>query len=340
MPKAQNQKLKALYIAKYLLDYSDENHDFTATDIKEYLEEEHGITAERRSIYRDLDALTEVFGFDIERRPGGKFRLLSRQFEFDDVRLLAECVDAAKFISNAKAKELVDMLSELCSEYQAEQLTSETFLCNRTKTTQKGVLTTISKIRSAMATQADGQHRTPTKITFKYMEHTIRDVHTLVERHQGATYRVSPFKLLINDGNYYLLAFDDKSQDMRTYRIDRMKNVYVTKEPRQGAPAFSAMDIETYTQRVFFMFGGPQQRVSIRFDMGLLDTAIERFGTGPDVLYIPEDEEHFTVSTIVEISEQFYGWLCGFGSRAKITAPPSEVDAYKTFLDSLRHQYD
>jgi predicted DNA-binding transcriptional regulator YafY len=70
-----------------------------------------------------------------------------------------------------------------------------------------------------------------------------------------------------------------------------------------------------------------------------LDTAIERFGTSKDVYYIPEDKEHFTVSADVEISNQFYGWLCGFGSRVKLVAPAAEVDAYRSYLDSLHQIY-
>ena len=126
---------------------------------------------------------------------------------------------------------------------------------------------------------------------------------------------------------------------MRTYRVDRMKNVKVTQEPRTGAAAYNAIDIETYTQRVFFMFGGKRQRVSIRFEMSLLDTAIERFGTGKDTYYIPEDTDHFTVSADVEISNQFYGWLCGFGVGAKLIAPSKAVAEYISYLDTLRQTY-
>lgn len=339
MAKTENQKLKALYIAKYIMEYSDEDHDFTATDIAQYLEEEHEITAERRSIYRDLDALKEVFGFDLESRQGGKYRLASRQFEFDDLRLLAECVDAAKFISASKAKELVSMLSELCSVYQAEQLEGETFVCNRAKTTQKGTLNIISTIRAAMAKRLDGQPHTPQKITFKYLKYNINDVHTQVERRKGQAYKVSPYKLLINDGNYYLLAFDDHAQDMRTYRIDRMKDVKAIAEPREGENAFAAIDLETYTQRVFSMYGGKQERVSIRFINPLLDTAIERFGTGKDVFYRPEGEKHFVVTADVEISDQFYGWLCGFGKRVKIITPATAAEEYKAYLDKICTMY-
>lgn len=60
------------------------------------------------------------------------------------------------------------------------------------------------------------------------------------------------------------------------------------------------------------MFGGKQKRVSIRILNQLLDTAIERFGTSPDVFYRQDDEKHFVVTADVEISDQFFAWVCGF----------------------------
>ena len=99
MAKSENQKVKTLFVAKYFLENSDENHPITAGDIVDYLREECGIEVERRAIYRDIAALRDVFKMDIDGVRGGKYRLLSRQFEFEDLRLLAECVHAAKFIS-------------------------------------------------------------------------------------------------------------------------------------------------------------------------------------------------------------------------------------------------
>ena len=95
------------------------------------------------------------------------------------------------------------------------------------KTNNRQVLRNIAAINEAMATKKDGKPHTPQKISFKYLKYALQDGITQVERRKGATYKVSPYKLLINDGNYYLLAFDDKAQDMRTYRIDRMKEVKV-----------------------------------------------------------------------------------------------------------------
>ena len=158
--------------------------------------------------------------------------------------------------------------------------------------------------------------------------------------HRGATYKVSPYKLLINDGNYYLLAYDDKAQDMRTYRVDRMKEVKALDEPREGAEAFAAINMESYTRRVFSMYGVQQKRVSIHFDNPLLDTAIERFGTTPDVFYRPDGERHFVVTADVGISDQFFSWVCGFRKKAKIINPPDVVEDMQKFLQDIAGIYE
>jgi len=340
MAKSENQKVKTLFVAKYFLENSDENHPVTAGDITDYLKNECGIEAERRAIYRDIAALRDVFGMDIDGGQGGKYRLLSRQLEFDDLRLLAECVHATKFISAEKAKELVSTIGEFCSTYQAEELEREVFLCDRVKTTRKGILTTISKIQQAMASREDGKPKPPQKISFKYLKYTLQNGKTQVERRRGAAYIVSPYKLLINEGNYYLLAYDDKKQKIITYRVDRMKEVKTLDEPREGAEVFAAIDMETYTRRVFSMFGGEQKRVSVRFINPLLDTAIERFGTAPDVFYRSDDERHFVVTADVEISNQFFAWVCGFGKRAKIIWPSDVVEDMKEFLSGISGMYE
>ena len=338
MPKSEKQKLKILYVANFFLENSDENHAVTANDILDYLREECSIEAERRSIYRDIALLRDEFGMDIDGGAGGKYRLMSRQFDQNDLRILAECVHAAKFISASKAKELVETIGEFGSIYQSESLQQEVFLIDRVKTTQKGIFNTISTINRAMAKRLDGKPHKPQKISFKYMVHTIDDVNSMVEKHHGKLYKVSPYKLLINDGNYYLLAYDSHSWEMRTYRVDRMKDVEILPEPCDGQRAFEQIDLQTYTQRVFSMFGGEKKTVSMQFENSLLDSVIDRFGT-KNASYSKVDDEHFSVSVEVELSNQFYSWLLQFGEKAKITHPKAVVNKMRKFLESMVEQY-
>ena len=207
------------------------------------------------------------------------------------------------------------MVCEFVSKYQAEKIRHDAFLTDRVKTSNRFVLNNISTINAAMSLRLDGQAHIPEKISFHYLKCSISDMGQQVEHRKGQKYTVSPYKPLINDGNYYLLAFDDYAQDMRTYRADRMKDVRFTGEPSEGKEAFAAIDLKTYTKRVFSMFGGKQERVVIRFINPLLDAVVDRFGNDrSSVWYETLDDTHFSVTTqnftpgpYVHVASALYG---------------------------------
>ena len=366
--KQNNQKLKPSLVLQYLLKYSDENNAKSAFDIIGYLEE-CGLCAERRSIYRDIEDINRIFlmleeetdlddvdmMFAEAEESGDEeavndlklilydknkkgFYVRQRKYDLNDIRLLAECVYSAKFIAEGQAKRLVDVVCEFVSEPQAQRIRHNAFLTDRVKTDNRGVLNNIAAINEAMSANIDGQPHTPEKITFKYLTYSIGDMRQQVERRKGASYTVSPFQLLINDGNYYLLAFDEQRQDMRTYRVDRMKDIRFTGEARDGTEAFEAIDLKTYTKRVFSMYGGEQKLVEIRFINPLLDAVVDRFGT-KDVQYAKVDDKHFGVTAKVEISDQFFGWLLGFGKKAKLLYPDDVIDQFRAYIDKIREMY-
>ena len=349
--KREGQKYKSLLVWDILLKKTDENHAIRLKDIEEHLSH-YGITAERHSIKRDIDDILallnkevdfdldeleieerDLLGYEVEYDAVQHgYKVSRRPYVFEELRLLAECVRASKFISKSQEEHLLAAIENLCSDYQIEELQNEVYLVGRNKTTNKHIMGTMLKINQAI--------RQNNKISFKYQKYTIQDRTQQIDRRKGAAYVLSPFKLVINDGNYYLLAFDSKKQDIRTYRLDRMKGVdIVSNEPREGETAFSKIDMRTYTQRVFSMYGGEQKRVSMRFINPLLDTVIERFGTGAEVFYRPDDDTHFIVSADVEISDQFYGWICGFRKKALIVSPPDVVADFQKFLGDIQGRY-
>ena len=68
----------------------------------------------------------------------------------------------------------------------------------------------------------------------------------------------------------------------------------------------SILDMRYYTQHHFGMFSGEKKTVSIRFNNSLLDTMVDRFGSGAEVFYCPEKKNFLTVTTQIAISDQFY----------------------------------
>lgn len=287
-------------------------------------------------VYRDINILRDVFGMDIVNGHKNKYKLMSRQFEFDDLRLLAQCVYAAKFISKSQAENIINTLGEFCSVHQAKQLKADVLLEDRVKSKQKGTMQLISNINAAMALKQDSKPHTPQKISFKYLKHSIGNMQQ-VERRKGDTYIVSPYKLIINDGNYYLLAFAEKEQKFRTYRIDRMKDLKLLDAPREGEDVFKDIDLTTYTRRTFGMYGGTKEKVTMRFINSLLDTVVDLFGT--DVIYMKVDNNHFKVVADVEVSPQFFGWICGFSNRVVIESPQNVVDDFQKHIEKIQSKY-
>ena len=355
------QKLKPYVILQYLLRETDENNIQSAEDIKAYLEEQ-GISAERRSIYRDIDEINLV-NVMLEEEckveeakemllndPDGDLNLVvydkhkkgfyvrQRHFDLNDIRLLAECVYSAKFVSEGQAKRLVDVVCDFVSVYQAERIKHNAFLADRVKTNNKSVLNNISTINDAMSRKLNGLPHKPEKISFKYLKYSFDDLGKQVERRKGEKYIVSPYQLMINDGNYYLLAYSEKRKDIVPFRVDRMREVALAHEPRDGEEAFYKLDLRTYSQRVFSMYQGRKARIKLRFIPPLLDTMIERFGTS-NAQYSKPDDRHYTVETEVEISEQFYGWLLGFGKRVKLMYPAEEQGKFLSYVDKIRGSY-
>ena len=366
--KAENQKLKPYLILQILQQKTDEDHLMDAGTIAGELET-LGVTAERRSIYRDIEAINQACWL-LERLHEGEsikiqdaadaiaddedneekiivyanrgkekgYYVKQRRYSFEEIRLLAESVYTAKFLSARESDNLAAVLCDFVSEHQAKAIRHDALLTDRVKTNNKNVLSNITMIDDAMASKLEGERHEPEKISFQYLKYSVSGLKQ-VERRQGDRYVVSPYKLLINDGNYYLLAYDDASGKMRTFRVDRMKGVRRTGEPRKGKEAFAAINLKDYTKRTFSMFGGRQAYVSIRFINPLLDAVVERFGTESGVTYTKTDDAHFTVSAPVEISDQFFGWLLGFGRRAKLVGDEETVKEFAAYLDKVREMY-
>ena len=370
--KQPHHRMKPYLILEYLLRETDEDaalfeeeeaHVQSAYDIADYLESNFGITADRRSIYDDIDEINRILymlqsieegeyytideideQFDNAKKEGclsdlqtiiydkkrKGFYVKQRRYDLNDIRLLAECVYSARFIDDKRAKKLANVALSHLSDAQARRIRHDSFLVDRTKTTNTSVYYSVDTINGAMQRKK--------KISFKYLKYNINDVNKQAERRQGKKYVVSPCKLIINDANYYLLAFSDEFQEMRTYRVDRMKEVTELKERIDSEQDFLTMNFSSFVQRTFSMFSGECKSVTLRFVNPLLDTVIDRFGT-KGVRYSKADNEHFNVTVDIDISEQFYAWLCRFGTRVRIMGPDSVITAFKEYLEKIRELY-
>ena len=329
MARSSFQKLKILYVMDYLLKRSDENHPVTVAQLIGELES-HGISAERKSIYDDLESLRE-YGLDILQTGSGKnsgYYVASREFELPELKLLVDSVQSSKFITYKKTLSLIKKIESLTSVYDAQLLRRQLYVKNRIKTMNESIYYNVDELHRGIA-----ENR---KIRFHYFEYTVRKERRF--RRDGAWYVLSPYALSWDDENYYLVGFDSEAGIIKHFRVDKMADIEVTEEPRDGEEIYAALDMGVYARKTFGMFTGEETSVRLRFEKDLVGAVIDRLGR--DVMLVPDGEDHFTVRTDVIVSPQFFAWVLGFGNKAKILEPESVVRKLREHLDQVTALYE
>ena len=233
MAKSSNQKLKLLYLLKMLNEKTDENNTMTINDMIAELKL-YGITAERKSIYDDLEALRN-YGLDIGMRKTKTtdYYVASRVFELPELKLLVDAVQCSKFVTHKKSNDLIKKIESLASRKQAQSLQRQVFVTNRVKTINESIYYNVDSLHLAIA-----QNK---KVTFKYFDYDIRK--EKVFRKNGGKYTVSPYGLSWDDENYYLITFSTKYNGFTHYRVDRMSDIDLTEEERDLLPDKEHFDI-------------------------------------------------------------------------------------------------
>ena len=102
MPKSRNQKLKLLCLKDILENYTDDNNKLSTNEIIEKLSK-YGISAERKSIYDDIECL-KYYGLDIitEKTDSNRYYIGERTFELPELKLLVDSVQSSKFLTVKK----------------------------------------------------------------------------------------------------------------------------------------------------------------------------------------------------------------------------------------------
>lgn len=330
MAKSEKQRLKLIYILQFLKERSDEQHVLSTQQIIDLLQEQE-IKAERKSIYSDIALLME-YGYDIvcsKKKGNSGYYLRQRDFELAELKLLVDAVQASRFMTAQKSKELITKLETLANPFEAKQLQRQVFVSDRVKNENESIYSAVDVIHRALQTNK--------KIGFKYYEWGVdKKMHF---RKNGTEYEVSPFFLIWKDENYYLVAYDDEADLFKHYRIDKMAKMHVLELERNGNQKAQQYNPATYAQQKFGMFSGEEQVVTIQFPENLSGVMFDRFGKNVDIRR--RQEGLYSLRVKVNVSNQFYGWLTGLGGNrdVKLLGPQDIVVGYQTYLKEIASRY-
>lgn len=325
MPKGSNQKRKLMVLARYLLKHSDEEHPVTLGELQEELER-WDAPAERKSIYNDMEQLRQL-GLDVQTRRGvgGGWFIGERDFELAELKLLVDAVQSSRFLTQKKSNALIHKLESLASVHQARQLQRQVYVDRRIKTMNESIFYNVDRLHGAI-----GSRRV---ITFHYFEVNMNKER--VYRRDGRQYRVTPYGLIWDNENYYLAGWDHDKGEVRHYRVDKMADIQLTGERGRERDNW---DLEGYTRRHFGMYAGRPCQLRLRCAASLAGVFLDRFGQ--DLMLIPQDEEHFTVTLDLVVSPPFWGWLFGLGQQVEVLSPTWAVEEFRQRLAQVAAVYE
>ncbi len=319
MAKSENQKLKLLYLKDFFRQSTDEEHPASINDIVSFLASK-GIHSERKSIYSDILYLQE-YGLEIlyrRSKPSGYY-VAERDFELSEIKFLIDAVLSSRFLSPSQSAALIRKLASLSNTHEAALLRRQIVLAGRVKSSAESGFENIDILHEAIEKNSS--------ITFRYFDWGV----DCRKHFRAGTYTASPYALLWDDENYYLIAHSER-HGLTHYRVDKMEEISLTHEPRVFTEESKNFNPSSYSREVFGMYRGEHETVRLRFENSLAGVVVDRFGR--DIMLIPDGKDHFTFTARVAVSPNFLGWLAGFGGRAAITHPESAVALYREFCQA------
>lgn len=325
MAQTANYKRKLPILAKLLLERSDEDHPVSRQEMQEELER-WGLSAERKSIYDDMEQLREL-GLDVQARRGrgGGWYIGERDFQLAELKLLVDAVQSSRFLTKRKSEALIRKLEGLTSVHQARQLQRQVYVDRRIKTMNESIFYNVDRLQGAVTANK--------VVSFRYFEYNA--CRERVFRRGGEKYRLTPYGLIWDSENYYLAGWDELRKEVRHYRVDKMTDISVISgmkgHPREDWTA------EGYARKHFGMYAGIPCRLKLRCENRLAGVVIDRFGL--DVSLVPDGERHFTASVELVVSPPLWGWLFGLGRGVEVLSPDWAVDEFAARLEEAASMY-
>ena len=317
-------KDRLLVLLQTLQKKTDDETALTTADILAALEAE-GLDCSVRTLRRDVKSLQDC-GYEIdvqEKSEGGytRYAWLDREWSGPELQILVDAVSAAQFIPQGRSEELIRKLSVMAGPSHKEELVPQFLISERVKAKNKNMIYTVQAIRRAIDRDR--------KISFRYLQYNTEKQQ--VPKHAGTAeeeYVISPYATVWNNDRYYLVGYSEKRRGITVFRVDRMEVPSLLRKKRDPAP--EGFDVRDYTDKVFWMYGGPEEEVTLKCSMEILDQVIDRFGDQVELKNVKRD--HFTIRVPVSLSTTFYAWVFQFVGKMSIVAPEHVRESYAGYL--------
>jgi predicted DNA-binding transcriptional regulator YafY len=330
----QNNVMRILTFLHILQKHTDSKHALSREELTQLLAEA-GYDVNRKTFYEYIKQLIQV-GYPVVALKSGNFGyyLPATPFSFAQAKLLVDAVQTSRVLPKETSTELIGKISSTMSQYESAQLRRKLYLSERPKTINKNIYQHIDKIYEAISNNR--------RVSFRYFDWILNHKNEKEKRyrHDGLEYKVSPYSLVWADDNYYMVAHYPSHDALSNFRVDRMDLVMICDEkrvPLSQATNDADFNLPLYSQRLFSMFVGKTQQVTMLIDADLLSAMLDRFGHHANLKRVNGQIE---VNVSLEVSPPFLAWIFQFKDKIKILSPHEVQAQFLAHIRSVLTQYE
>ncbi len=325
MESLEPKKLSLIRILQILEHHSDEAHPLKHDEIVKLLETEYGMIVERKIIGRNISFLNEA-GFDIVTTKKGSY-LAERTFENSELRLLIDGVLSSRYITARHSKDLIDKLCGLSNKYFRRSIKNIYSVNDWDKSDNFELFLNIDLIDEAIENKK--------RITFRYTRVGI-DLQTQTT----AFHKASPYQMILHNQRYYLMAYEEKWQDMRFYRLDKIVDLKIREDvatPIESIEGYeNGIDYKDLSTAKPYMYTDKSELITMRCPNGMIDQIVDWFGT--DVKVRSVDGNNIEVTVRSSPNGMVY-WAMQYGDAAEIISPTHVREKIKDMIKISYERY-
>lgn len=318
-----------LYILKVLKKYSDEEHKLSISELRNKINEEYGEDIDPRTIRRNINLLKEKFGYDISTYNENKIGYYisndpETDFEPGEIRAIIDTFSYSTFIEPRMAEGIIKKCKNLQTVYENEKIENYRVYSPKGKTNNVEVIKNIEDISNSIINK--------NKIKFEYWKYRI--VGDKVEKQIVSTPIVSPYAIIYDKQQFYMLGIKAGNKELFHYRLDRIKNLEELNDKIKIR--ITEKDIEQYANTTVEVFSGNEEEIEAECDEYLLGEVIEKFGKNVEIE--PLNKKTFRMKLKVN-PLGFKLWTMRNLDLVTVTKPKSLVKEIKEIIEEANNRY-
>ena len=322
-----NKKMLNMLILEILRKYSDEDHPLTQQKIIQLLDINYGMECDRRSVKNNVLSLKEM-GYDISMEKG--YRLLSREFDDAELRILIDSVLFSKSISTRQAKGLIKKLRDLASNFFNAKVNHVSNLPELHRTVNKQAMYSLDVINDAIAKNR--------KISFVY---NYIGTDFMLHPKDNERRIVNPYQIVANNGRFYLIGNMDKYDNVVHFRIDRMTDVAMLEERvkpmKQVKGLEKGLNLPKHMAEHIYMFSGNSSLITLKTTTDMMSDLVDWFGN--DISITKTNGNEITVRVDCNEAAMRY-WALQYGPYVEVLKPESLRKRLKEDIAAMADKYN